>query len=145
MNSRRSPTMTLTLTSSLLKDAAFLADAAYQDGFKPASVNLIGSQWDLVGPGSKIGNVQFNLPAFYFDPSGFYSVGLPGLGFAEAIVAYDAHTNTLALSFRGTELLDILGRAADVVQFFLNAYYNALTPLMTAVESFAANIGASVL
>src|SRR5262245_2017518 len=142
--------MTLTLTSSLLKDAAFLADAAYQDKGETASGNLKSSQWTLVDNRTLVNNVQFGLDASYFDRAGFYSAGvfLPSVGvvvpnLAEALVAYNKDTNTLAVSFRGTEVPEDL--AADVNQDILNDYYSALTPLMAAVDNFAANIGASVL
>ncbi len=124
----------MTIQSSQLRDAGFLANAAYKDGFfDSASDNLAGSSWSWVGP------ANLGLPSSSFT-DGFYTNGP-----AEALVAYNAATKTIALSFRGSDDLGDLWTDAFNGDEGYTSYYALLEPLIAKVDAYAARFGLSVL
>ncbi|WP_310448861.1 DUF4347 domain-containing protein, partial [Sulfuritalea sp.] len=95
---------TLSLTVNDIRDAGVLAVAAYDRGMYAWDYlkSLPGSNWKYVSP------TLFN-DSLGVDSHGYYSAsGFLGELDAQALLAFNASTHTLAISFRGTEsLIDI--------------------------------------
>jgi methionine-rich copper-binding protein CopC len=127
----------MSLTINDIRDAGFLANAAYDVGAN-ASSNLVGSSWQYVNPAA------FGVSNSFIDPHGFFSVSIPQLHIdAQALLAFNSSTNTLAIAFRGTDSLDdlvddMVGGAID-----FGAVYLAFSAFVASVLSQANTFGAS--
>lgn len=114
--------MATELRSSDISDAGFLAAAAYGSSVQTV---LAGSSWNPVDP------TAFGINSLLVGPGLFYSVHVPGLIDAQAMLAYNSSTHTLAISFRGTDGITDLYN--DLVLATLNSgiiYTTALFDLL---------------
>ena len=125
----------MAIKSWQLKDAAFLSNAAYQDvlGTQTAWGNLAGSSWSWIGPT----NLGMSSSAF---TDGFFTKGS-----AEALVAYNAATKTVAISFTGSDDLGDLWTDQFGSYEGYQSYYALLEPLIAKVDAYAAKYGLSVM
>ncbi len=90
----------MSLTIDDIRDAGFLSVEAYDDDGRYAWDKLSGSGWRHVSP------TNLGIDPRFVDSLGYFSVrsSYPAVD-AQALLAFDDSTRTLAIAFRGTSSL----------------------------------------